>query len=168
MPRTKPLRPEEVELRDWWMNHRGYVEHLDARRRRCVELRWGLTGEMLTLEEIASYFHISREYVRQLTKSAEAKVRELEHRRFEPAIPPPSPPPPMSLEDDPVIEELELPSRPFHLLKRRRIRHLNQLLAHRPEELLLIPGFGPGCLHDVRMALAAYPHTGPTLRLRGD
>jgi RNA polymerase sigma factor (sigma-70 family) len=63
---------EEVENRLWlqWA-----LRFLPPRDRRVLELRYGLHGEMLLLEDIAQRWRISKERVRQLERHAIEKLQ---------------------------------------------------------------------------------------------
>ncbi len=56
------------------------LQHLNARERKIIELRYGLNdGKQRTLEEVAHEFQITRERIRQI----ETKIlRKLRHQRF--------------------------------------------------------------------------------------
>ncbi len=78
IPGNECMETEVVGDRIFNSRHLGAaLSGLDQRERQIIALRFGLYGEPLTLEEIATAESISRERVRQIQQSALIKMRRL-------------------------------------------------------------------------------------------
>lgn len=66
---------DDLQVRE---NVNGLLEHLDERELKILNYRYGLDGnDPQTLESVGEYFHITRERVRQIQKSALEKLKGL-------------------------------------------------------------------------------------------
>ncbi len=103
-PRPEPLYRvtgggEEVERRDlpsvaphdgkslMFASVRASVDALPGRGARLVRLRFGLDGEAMTLEAVGAEIGVTRERVRQLEKTAIARLRNVMTRAARPIEP---------------------------------------------------------------------------------
>jgi DNA-directed RNA polymerase alpha subunit len=64
---------------------------------------------------------------------------------------------------DVSVEALPIPNRTMNILRRGDIDTVGQLAGRSADELRALPGFGTGCLQEVRLAMQHY-----NLTLRGD
>jgi DNA-directed RNA polymerase alpha subunit len=112
----------------------------------ALEARYGLqSGDILTLDEVAQKFNVTRERIRQIVGQARAEVKRLEAA---------SGLDPLSESSD--IYCLNLGSRAFVILYNMGLKTVRDLLKQSADSLLELKGFGPGALQNVEQTLAEH------------